>query len=442
MNIVRGTALDPAKAAVVRYLDEHRDGVVALMREMVRTKSVNVRLDPSSLGEGRMAELVRAEWEALAFSVEQVAFEPGRPNTIAERSGAGRGPRLLFNAHVDTVAVKDGDSWIDPETGETKTEWSVDPFGGVLRDGYVWGRGSCDHKSPTASLIWAVKALDAVGVRLKGDLIVINDVDEETGGQAGLRQLASTRELRADVALFGTTTQFTPMSRRYFSAVGDVNVVRAFSGMHHYVVRVSGRNYHSLTPLHGVTAVENLGRVMPAIRAYMEGVNASVDPLVGSGKPSMRLLNVSTVQRAPNRPADVVELSINRRIDPSTDPRAAQRELERLCAELSDPASDLVVSAELVRELPVNEVPAEHPLVRSLANAVVETQGETPTVCGIPAATGISEMLSLQRIPVVTFAYGALNFHHAIDERIPAEALVKTAQVYAAALMDYLGVAE
>ncbi len=44
--------------------------------------------------------------------------------------------------------------------------------------------------------------------------------------------------------------------------------------------------------------------------------------------------------------------------------------------------------------------------------------------------------------PEVTFAYGTLNFHHSIDERIPVDAVVKTAKVYAAALMDYLGVAE
>ncbi len=430
------------KQAVVAYLDQHHADVVALLQRMVRTRSVNVRLDPSSPGEAEMADLVRAEWEALGFAVEQVEAEKGRPNTISEWKGAGGGPRLLFNAHVDTVAVKDGESWIDPETGETKTDWSVDPFGGILKDGYVYGRGTCDHKSPTVSLIWAVKALQAAGIRLRGDLLVINDVDEETGGVAGMRHLASTRTFDVDVALFGTTTEFSKVSRPYFSAIGDTNVVRAFSGMQQYRVDVHGKNYHSMTPLHGVTAIENLARVMPAIQAHMGQVNSYVDPVVGTGKPPMRLMNVKTAQRAANRPADVVELYINRRIDPTVDSRQAFAELKKLCAELSDPARDLYVSAELLREVPSNEVPADHPLVQSLVEGIRDTQGEVPTIAGIPAATGISQMISLQKIPVVTFAYGTLNFHHSIDERIPAEAVVKTAKVYAAALMDYLGVAE
>lgn len=434
--------LNDTKHAVLAYLDTHHDEVVALLQQMIRTRSVNVRLDPSSPGEAEMADLVRAEWEALDFQVEQEAAEKGRPNTIAELKGEGGGPRLLFNAHVDTVAVKDGESWIDPETGETKTDWSVDPFGGELKDGYVYGRGSCDHKSPSVSLIWAMKALRAAGVRFKGDLQVINDVDEETGGQAGMRHLASTRRFDVDVALFGTTTQFSKPSRPYFSAIGDTNVVRAFSGMQQYRVDVRGKNYHSMTPLHGVTAIENLARVMPPIQAYMAQVNSVVDPVVGTGKPPMRLMNVRTAQRAANRPADVVELFINRRVDPTVDPKQAIAEFKRLCEDLSDPANDVSVSVELVRELPANEVAADHPLVLSLADGIRDTQGEVPTIAGIPAATGISQMIAIQRIPVVTFAYGTLNFHHSIDERIPAEAVVKTAKVYAAALMDYLGVAE
>lgn len=435
-------AVADKKRQVTQYLDQHRDDVTALMREMIRTRSVNVRLDPSSPGEARMAELVQAEWRGLGLDVEVVVAEAGRPNTIATWKGEGGGPRLLFNAHVDTVAVKDGESWIDPETGETKRDWSVDPFGAVIRDGYLYGRGACDHKSPNCSLIWAVRALQACGVRLKGDLVVINDVDEETGGLAGMRHIASTRKLDCDVALFGTTTEFTPMSRHYFSAIGETNIVRAFSGMHQYKVSVAGRNYHSMTPLHGVTAVENLARVLPAVQEYIAGVNSVVDPVVGSGKPPMRLLNVTTQQRASNRPADLIELFINRRIDPAVDPTEAFEELQTLARRLSDPEREIEVTVELLRDLPPNVVPADNPLITSLARAVRDTQSEEPTIGGIPAATGISQLLTIQQIPVVTFAYGALNFHHAIDERIPVEAMTKTAQVYAAALIDYLGMAE
>jgi hypothetical protein len=82
-----------------------------------------------------------------------------------------------------------------------------------------------------------------------------------------MRHLASTRKFDVDVPLFGTTTEFSPLSRPYFSAIGKTNVVRAFAGMHQYRVDVRGPNYHSMTPLHGVTAIENLAKVLPATLA-------------------------------------------------------------------------------------------------------------------------------------------------------------------------------
>ena len=73
------------KREVVRYLDQHRDDVTSLMREMIRTRSVNVRLDPSSPGEARMAEPVQAEWRGLGLDVETVVADLERSDPVPDR---------------------------------------------------------------------------------------------------------------------------------------------------------------------------------------------------------------------------------------------------------------------------------------------------------------------------------------------------------------------
>ncbi|MEJ7839737.1 MAG: M20/M25/M40 family metallo-hydrolase, partial [Thermomicrobiales bacterium] len=86
-----------------------------------------------------------------------------RPNIVARRAGAGGGPTLMMQGHIDTVPIEDPSLWTTNPAGE-------------IRDGLVYGRGAADMKGGVASFIAALDALDTAGIRLKGDLLLATTV--------------------------------------------------------------------------------------------------------------------------------------------------------------------------------------------------------------------------------------------------------------------------
>ena len=121
-----------------RTLKDARAGdPVALARALVATPSVNPEIEESGAGEAEVAELTAGWLRAWGLSVEMSEVAAGRWNVVGRLEGDGDGPTLLLNGHLDTVGV----------TGMT-----VEPFGGELQDGRLWGRGACDMKGGVGGL--------------------------------------------------------------------------------------------------------------------------------------------------------------------------------------------------------------------------------------------------------------------------------------------------
>ena len=93
-----------------------------------------------------MQEQSAALLRDAGFECELLEAEPGRANLIARLTGEADGPTVTLLSHVDTVRA-------DPE------EWSRDPWGGELVDGWIWGRGALDMKGQVAAELAACLAL-------------------------------------------------------------------------------------------------------------------------------------------------------------------------------------------------------------------------------------------------------------------------------------------
>ena len=106
------------------------------------------------------------------FESEIIESAPKRASVITRLKGTGEKPRLLLLSHLDVVAAN-------------PVEWSVEPFGGVVRDGFVWGRGALDMKGMTAIEVMTLKLLKRNSIKLKGDVVLAGTADEETGGIGG-----------------------------------------------------------------------------------------------------------------------------------------------------------------------------------------------------------------------------------------------------------------
>ena len=122
--------------------DSTTSGWCAFTQELVRIPSVH---DPDrGLNEEPAAELVAAQMRAFGWEPVFDVVAPGRPNVIAVvEGGGGAGPTLMFEGHTDVVTEGDG--------------WTVDPFGGEIRDGRLWGRGAADMKGGLAAMLFATR---------------------------------------------------------------------------------------------------------------------------------------------------------------------------------------------------------------------------------------------------------------------------------------------
>ncbi|MGB6823528.1 MAG: M20/M25/M40 family metallo-hydrolase [Candidatus Acidiferrales bacterium] len=130
-------------------------------------------------------EILAAQWYAKILQAEGIPFEiaesaPGRGNIVARLKGTGSEPALILLNHMDVVPV-------------SRSFWTVDPFAGLVRDGYLWGRGSLDMKSLGILQLLTFLELHRLHVPLRRDVIFVGTADEEAGGNFGAGWVVKNR---------------------------------------------------------------------------------------------------------------------------------------------------------------------------------------------------------------------------------------------------------
>jgi succinyl-diaminopimelate desuccinylase len=176
---------------VVRAVDETRDEMIGFLQQLVRIDTVTppgnnyrdcaqvIQTLMKSLGYNAcLVEVPPEHFEgimrATKFPIPESGFLP-RVNVFARKEGSRAGKVVHFTGHFDVVPPGEG--------------WTVDPFGGTLRDGRVYGRGSTDQKSGIAASLFAIEAIRRAGLTLPGTVEQSATVDEEWTGEAGLGYL-------------------------------------------------------------------------------------------------------------------------------------------------------------------------------------------------------------------------------------------------------------
>ena len=152
----------------------------ALGREAVELLRAYLRIDTTNppgneiAGARFLEDVLRRE----GIASRTVESAPGRANLVARLSGDGALGGIVLHHHIDVVYAD-------------RRYWTVDPFGGEIRDGFLYGRGAIDMKSTGILQLAAVLALKRAGARLKRDLIVLATADEEAGSAYGAGFLAA-----------------------------------------------------------------------------------------------------------------------------------------------------------------------------------------------------------------------------------------------------------
>jgi acetylornithine deacetylase/succinyl-diaminopimelate desuccinylase-like protein len=227
---------------------------VELLRTLIRFDTTNP--PGNELPLGRQIEAILA-----AEGIESQLLIPAenRAAVVARIRGDGRARPVLLLAHMDVVGVE-------------SDKWSCDPFGGVIRDGYLYGRGAIDDKGMLAANIMAMLLIqrDIVASRLTlaRDVVFVATSDEEAGGAAGIKWLVQNHRglLDAEFAINeGGRTRVVAGGKRYMA------IQTAEKISHMVTVTARGPAGHAAIPLED-NAIFRLGRALERLSRYAEPI--------------------------------------------------------------------------------------------------------------------------------------------------------------------------
>ena len=385
-----------------RILNDARAGdPVALARALVATPSVNPEIEESGAGEAAVAELTAGWLRGWGLTVETSEVAAGRWNVVGSLEGHGVGPTLLLNGHLDTVGV---------------AGMSVEPFGGELKEGRLWGRGSCDMKGGVAALLAA--AAKVARDPPPGALVVALTGDEE---HASLGMEALVRSgMRADAAVVCEPTSLAVMPAHK----GFVWVEAAFRG----------RAAHGSRPDAGVDAIEHAGRYLTALGALRSRLRAGEPhPLLGHGS-----FHAGTIDggSAPSVYPGVCRLVLERRTLPGESAAGAMDEFQAVLDELAAEMPELEANLTQGLTRPATEIPNDSPLVAGLL-AACAAEGVDPRLAGMTAWVDAA-FLNQAGTPAVCFGPGSIVQAHSADEWIDPSEIVTCAAVLERFSRDFL----
>jgi succinyl-diaminopimelate desuccinylase len=392
-----------------------RGELVDLTRALVRIDSV-IRPEIGNTEAG-VVEFLRS-WVRRELGLEPTVetVEPGRENLFFTLDSGRPGPCLLLEGHTDVVSEGD------------RGRWSVDPFGGELQNGRIYGRGACDMKAGLAVNLVVAKALLAAGVSWQGRLALCFVCDEE-GLMIGIKDFI--RRGHAD----GVGACLVPEPEENQLCLSMKGAIRA-------VARVHGRMAHGAMPRTGINPNTRLARIILAFERYESAqiLRRGQDPFLGF--PSVTF----TVLRSPppGAPAQLnvmpgeAEGFVDIRTVPGQDHDEVRGDLRRILGELGSEDPDFRADLEFIEDRPVVSIGKDEPLVQEAARAFREVTGREPVYNGVPGATDGTFLWAWKGIPCLVNGPGPRHVPHQVDEYVEVDQLLEAARVYALTSLRYL----
>lgn len=377
------------------------DSVDVLLQQMVRIDSVNSASSGNMQAEAELGAYLEEVARGWGIAVQRLPVE-GRPDNLlltVEASGAAdRASWLLFDSHMDTVSVEN---------------MTIDPFGGVIENGRLFGRGACDTKGTGAAMLWALKEYRAQHER-PNNVALLFTVDEEVT-LSGARSFAQNDLPRLGITFSGVI-------------VGEPTLLRpviAHNGVVRWTITTTGLAAHAAAPDLGRNAIDMMVKVLAAVQSRYIAKLEGEHPMTGRNVCSATTIRGGTqVNIVPDR----CQVTIDHRFIPGRRADDSLRQVQAVLEELM--AADPSVRVE---QSGAYGAPALDPVVSErylpVVQRVLERHGLTDPPIGAPFATNAGDFAEVG-LPAIVLGPGDPTPAHTRNEWVELAQIHRGVAVY------------
>lgn len=382
------------------------------LARMIRFKSYS-----GTPGESELARFMVDAMKQLGLEAALQEVAPGRFNAIGRWRGTGGGPSLLFNGHLDTNPVTEG--------------WTVDPWGGVYDDRFIYGIGVSNMKAGDAASFCAVKTLLDRRVRLRGDVVLTYVVGELQGGIGTVR--AIDEGIRGDYFINSEPT--------------DLAGLTLHAGAFNWLIELTGLTRHVSKREEAVDAIAAAARLVPRINVLTFSGAASAEHA------SVNRAHVGIIRGAlsrdlhewrPPQVADFVRMSGTARYAPSQSEASVLGDFRRLLDELKHeyPGLEATVAMADAGARPTMlpfEVSRDSRIVEVVTRAYRAVRGTDQPLGAVPPycfyGTDAAHLLHRAKMEGIVCGPGG-RYNTMPDERVDVPDYLDMIKVYMLAMLE------
>ncbi|MFM8756412.1 MAG: M20 family metallopeptidase [Limnohabitans sp.] len=413
--------LTPLYRQLDAWIDAHFDEQVRFLQALVQVPTDTPPGNNAPHAE-RTAELLQAfGYQAERHAVPQAEVKAYGLESITNlivRRKYGEGPTIALNAHGDVVPPGEG--------------WTHDPYGGEIDNGAMYGRATAVSKSDFSTFTFATRALESLGLPLRGGVELHFTYDEEFGGEMGPGWLLAQGLTQPDLMI---------------AAGFSYQVVTAHNGCLQMEVTVHGEMAHAAIPDSGTDALQGAVHILNALHALNTGYKKITSQVDGITHP---YLNVGRIEGGTNTnvvPGKVI-FKLDRRMIPEENPAEVEDTIRKTIDDAANtfnpPRGGRLLKVDVRRILLANAMKplaGNQPLVDAIQKHGGEVFGEPIAAVGTPIYTDVR--LYVERgIPGVIYGAGPRTVRESnakrSDEHVQLQDLRRATQVVARTLLDLL----
>lgn len=432
---------EKTKRDILAAVDKLESELVNTASEIIQIPSINPYINPELKdeligGETRVNEYLQPVMDSIGLKTDLWEVEEGRANLVGVYKGTGDGRSLIFNGHVDTVAVGPEELWTE-----------AGPFSGEVIDGKLYGRGSTDMKGPDVAAIYGFKALLEAGYKPKGD-VILETVSGEEMMQPEIGTSATVeRGYTADAAIV-VEPSAPPYRLAILTASPGVLILKvtirgkaAHTSMRDEVVRAGGRGAEvavsavdkAMVIYQGLLKLEEEWGQTKSHPAFTRPGHFTLSPTTFAG-------GLSGIAFIPE------ECSITYVVW-----HAPQESDEQVKNEIETYIHNLTQTDAWLRENPPEldwrdgwwwppyDVPKDTPICAAAAAAYEAVLGEPAKYYGFTAVDDAT-FLNQADIPTITMGPSSIEIAHTANEYIEIQDLLDAAKIYALTIVEWCGV--